>query len=292
MAVNKDPFVYRKGGGLPTTFKGLVQAGSTQAIKMGEICCFNKTAGYWEPVALENDFIYALAIAKEEQKAAGRGELTASRYIDLYALDPLDVFEFEIAAARALALGDAFVLTAANSQKLTYSAVKCPVARNVDCGHYPQETDTTIRNQSYARVSFGLNVSAWGLLISGLGLTMGYTKVIETASALTLYAEMSGLEIINTGATGAVVHTLPVADARPAGCRFRAFNTVAQDHGFEFGTGSAGYVEGAKQTDDKNITTDAIGDGLEVVATDDNDWAVYATVSSAADQTGAIDIES
>jgi len=285
MAENKDPFVRSlSSDGKPHVFRGIVQAGSTQAIKRGEICCFNKTAGYWEPVALEADFIYALAIAREEQKAAD-----GSRYIEFYSLHPNDQFEFELDAARSLALGDRFVLTASYSQVLTYSAVKCPVARCVDDGHYPQEEDTTIRNRSYAVVSFMPYVSAWGLLISGEGL--GHKKVVETASALTLYPEMDGLVIINTGASGALVHVLPTAGTAHAGCRFTAFATVAQNNGFEFGSGSAAYVEGAKQTDDKNVTVNAIGDALEVIATDDHDWIVIASISSAADQTGAIDIE-
>lgn len=284
-AVNKDPFVRTKNkDGLPDVFKGLVQAGSSETIKVGEICCFNKTAGYWEPVALEADFIYALAIAKEEQKAAD-----GSRYMDFYSLHPDDEFEFAIAAARSLALGDRFVLTAADSQKLTYSAVKCPVARNVDYGHYPQEEDTTIRNRSYAVVSFMPNVSAWGLLINGCGL--GQKKVVEATSALTLYPEMDGLQINNTGAEAATIHVLPTAGSAHAGCRFTAYCTVAQDNGFEFGTGSAGYVENAKQTDDKNISVDALGDCLEVVADPNHDWTCIATISSNADQTGAIDVE-
>jgi len=285
MAVNKDPFIRSlSADGKAHVFRGLVQAGSTQAIKRGEICCFNKTAGYWEPVALEADFIYALAIAKEEQKAAD-----GSRYIEFYSLHPNDQFEFEIDAARSLALGDRFVLTASYSQILTYSASKQPVARCVDDGHYPQEEDTTIRNRSYAIVSFMPYVSAWGLLISGEGL--GHEKVVESAAALTLYPEMSGLVICNTGASGALAHVLPTAGTAPAGTRFTAYATVAQDHGFSPGTGSAIYVEGSKQTDDKEVTVDAIGDALEVIATDDNDWVAIASISSAADATGAIDIE-
>ena len=282
MAVNKDPFIRTKNkDGLPDVFKGLVQAGSTDPIKVGEICVYNKTAGYWEVQLLEADFIYALAIAKEEQKAAD-----GARYIDFYSLHPDDEFEFPIDAARALALGDRFILTAADSQKLTYSAVATPVARNVDYGHYPQEEDTTIRNRSYAVVSFMPNVSAWGLLINGCGL--GQAKYISVAAALTLYPEMSGLVMFNTAEA---IHVLPVAGTAPAGCHFTACVGHASAHGFEFGTGSAGYVEGAKQTDDKNITMNAIGDTLKVVADPNHDWVGIGSVTSAADATGCIDIE-
>jgi len=47
-AVNKDPFVYsRSKNGLPDVFMGLVQAGSTKAIKVGEICNWDETTGYF-----------------------------------------------------------------------------------------------------------------------------------------------------------------------------------------------------------------------------------------------------
>lgn len=281
MAVNKDPFIRSlSADNKPQLFRGLVQAGATQAIKRGEICCFNKTAGYWEPVALEADFIYALAISKEEQKSG-----QAIRYMEFYSLHPNDQFEFQIDAARSLALGDRFVLTAADSQKITYSAVKQPVCRCVDDGHYPQEEDTTIRNKSYAVVSFAPYISAWGLLISGEGL--GHEKLIESSAALTLYPEMDGLVIANTGASGATIHVLPVAGTAHAGCRFTTFCTVAHDNGCEVGAGSGAYVDGVKHTDDKNISVDAIGDCLEWIATDDHDWLVIATVDAYA----SIDLE-
>ena len=155
----------------------------------------------------------------------------------------------------------------------------------VDDGHYPQEEDTTIRNRSYAVVSFAPYVSAWGLLVSGEGL--GHEKLIESDAALTLYPEMDGLVIANTGASGATIHILPVAGTAHAGCRFTTFCTVAQDNGCEVGAGSGAYVDGVKHTDDKNISVDAIGDALEWIATDDHDWLVIATVDAYA----SIDLE-
>ena len=134
MAVNKEPFVRsRSKDGLPHVFRGVVQAGSTQAIKRGEIVCYGATTGYWTPVTLAAHYVYPLAIAKEEQKAAD-----LERYIELYSLHPDDEFEFALDAARSLALGDTFILTASDSQSLTYSASAFPVARCVDDGHYPE----------------------------------------------------------------------------------------------------------------------------------------------------------
>jgi hypothetical protein len=184
-AVNKDPFCYsRSKDGKPLRFKGLVQAGSTQAIKVGEICTWDETTGYFVPVDAVADHRYMLAIAAEEQKASGRAELVNARYIDFYALHPDDVFEFAIDAARSLALGDPFTLTASDSQKLTYGAGAFAVAICVDDNHYPQEEDTTIRDQSYARVSFNPAVTWWGLRMSQLVRTG--RRVISVADSETL----------------------------------------------------------------------------------------------------------
>jgi hypothetical protein len=270
-AVNKDPFVRTLNkDGLPVLFRGKVQAGTTQAIKVGEICAFNKTAGYWIPVAAINDFIYALAIAKEEQTAAD-----LARYVEFYALHPNDQFEFEIDAARALALGDTFILTVSNSQKLTYSAGGYPVARCVDDGHYPQKTDTTIRNRSWAVVSFDPSVSYWGLVLNGSGWNS--KKVVTATAAITLYSEMSGLVILNTGISGGTVHVLPLNP--PAGCNFTAYNTAADAHGFDPPTDGGIYGTGAKNGDGDTMTIDAIGDAIEVVAIGDKDWIMIVSAA-------------
>lgn len=206
MAVNKDPFRYSLSkDGKPEKFKGLVQAGSTQAIKVGEICAWDETSGYWAPIDAVADHRYKLAISAEEQKSSGRAELTAIRYIDFYSLHPNDVFEFELAAARSLAVGDCFTLTASDSQKLTYSAAAFPVARNVGRGHYPQEEDTTIRNQSYALVVFNEAVSYHGWKMS-FGARLG-RRFISTAVDLTL----TDGECYNTHilVTAAKIITLP-----------------------------------------------------------------------------------
>jgi len=198
-AVNKDPFCYSQSkDGKPLVFKGLVQAGSTQAIKVGELCTWNETTGYFVPVDAVADSRYMLAIAKEEQKASGRGELTAARYIDFYALHPDDVFEFPLDAARSLALGDSFTLTASNSQALTYGAGAFAVAINIDDNHYPHEEDTTIRSQSYARVSFNPAGSWWGFRMSQVARTGRRVMTVSTTSTL-LEADMYNTLILLTG---------------------------------------------------------------------------------------------
>lgn len=199
--VNKDPFRWsRSKNGKPDMFLGLVQAGSSEAIKVGEICSWNETTGYFTPVDAVADHKYILAIAAEEQKASGRHDLTAARYIKFYSLHPDDVFEFELAAAQSLALGDPFTLTASDSQKLTAGVGAFAVAINVDDGHYPQEEDTTIRNQSYARVTFNPASSWWGFRKSQ-SARMG-RRVIAISSATTmLESQMYNSLVLITGTT-------------------------------------------------------------------------------------------
>jgi len=200
-AVNNDPFVYSKSkDGQPDVFLGLVQAGSTQAIKVGEICTWDETAGYFVPVDAVADFRYPLAIAKEEQKASGRGELTAIRYIEFYSLNPDDVFEFALDAALSLTIGAPFTLTASDSQKLTAAAGAFAVAINVDDGHYPQEEDTTIRDQSYARVTFNPAVSYFGLKRSQAART-GRRFIAVTSNETIKESDMYNSLILITGTT-------------------------------------------------------------------------------------------
>ncbi len=283
-AVNKDPFVRTLNkDGLPCVFRGKVQIGSTQAIKKGELCCFNKTAGYWVPVSAVLDFIYALAISKEEQTADD-----LARYMEFYALHPDDQFEFEIDAARSLALGDTFILTASYSQKLTYSASAYPVARCVDYGHYPQKTDTTIRNRSYAVVSFDPTCSYWGLVLNGSYRGIG-KKVCAPAGSLTLYQEMSGLTILNTGAGAEYLHVLPLNP--PAGTYFRAYNTVAQAHGFDPPSDGGIWGTGAKNADGHKMTIDGIGDSIQVIAIGDKDWILIVEESGNENPSAAVTAE-
>lgn len=200
-AVNKDPFVYsRNKDGKPVMFKGLVQAGSTQAIKRGELCTWNETTGYFKPVDAVADHRYWLAIAAEEQKASGRHELVAARYMDFYALHPDDIFEFELATAAAIAYGDPYTLTASNSQKLTAAAGAFAVAVVVGDGHYPQEEDTTIRNQSYGLFSFNPAVTWWGNRMSQEVRT-GRKVISIAATATILESDMYNSLILITGAT-------------------------------------------------------------------------------------------
>lgn len=258
MAKNKDPFVYRIGGGLPTVFRGLVQAGGTQAIKIGEICTWDETTGYFKPADAVADHRYPLAIAKEEQKAAGRGELTGARYLEFYALDPLDVFEFELAAAESLVLGNPYTLTASDSQKLTAAEGAFAVAINVDFGHYPQEEDTTIANQSYARVSFNPAVSYWGLKMSQ-GMRPG-RRVITISGAETLKESDMYNTLVLIG--GAYTVTLP---AVKPGMDAIFMNTTGDDINIDPNAADKLRLNGALLDNGDKIANTTVGDWAHIL---------------------------
>lgn len=278
MAINKDPFAGTKNkDGLPSITRMLVQAGSSQEILIGEVCAFNKTAGYVTPIDAESDFVYALLIAREEQKAAD-----SARFIEFYDLHADDEFEFELNAARTLAVGDRFVLTASYSQILTYSAIKYPVARCIDDGHYP-ETGSTIRTQSYARVVFNPACTYWGLIKNGCAWNT--PKQVTLTAALTLYYEMSGLTIIHQGAgTAEVIHVLPTAGTAPVGTNFKAVNLGTTGIvSFEPGSGSSIYVDGSSvgdATEQGIAQTAASGAYMSIQAIGSNDWYAFADSGS------------
>lgn len=277
MPTNKDPFMRsRSKDGLPSIFKGLVQAGSTQAIKVGEICNWNETTGYFVPIDAVADHRYVLAISKEEQKASGRAELTAARYIDFYALAPEDEFEFTIDAARSLALGDPFILTASDSQKLTYGAGAFAVAINVDDGHYPHEEDTTIRNRSSAIVSFNPTVTWWGFRMSQIPRT-GRRVITATSGETLVESDMYNTVVLITGA-----HTVHLPAVKPAmdaiflatGANIVVISPNASDKI---------RVLGAQLSDDTDIDNDAAeaaGDAIWIMTESADGFIALPLVSS------------
>ncbi len=258
-AVNKDPFCYSNSkDGKPDIFMGLVQAGSSQAIKRGELCTWNETTGYFIPVDAVADHRYPLAIAKEEQKASGRAELTASRYIKFYSLHPNDVFEFPLDAARTLALGDPFTLTASDSQKLTYGAGAFAVAISVDYGNYPQEEDTTIRSQSDARVTFNPAVSYHGFRLSQVNRTGRRVLAVASTSTL-LEGDMYNTLILASGTT-----TISLPPVKP-GMDIIVINIDAATIGINPDDDDKLRKDGLQLHDGDAVTCTAQGDMVRVI---------------------------
>lgn len=258
MAKNKDPYLYTKGGGKPHTFLGLVQAGATQAIKKGEICTWDETTGYFIPVNAVADHRYPLAISKEEQKASGRGELTASRYIEFYSLHPDDVFEFELAAAAQIAAGDPYTLTASNSQKLTAAAGAFAVAIAVGQEHYPQEEDTSIAYQSYGRFSFNPICSYWGYRFNQANRPG--RKVIAIAADATLKeSDMYNTLILVSGTT-----TITLPAVKP-GMDAIFVNTDGADQNIDPNGADKIRLLGALLDDGDKLSDTTVGDTVNIL---------------------------
>jgi len=273
-ATNKDPFVYsNRKDGKPHMFKGLVQAGSTQAIKRGEICTWNETTGYFIPIDAVADFRYPLAIAAEEQKASGRHELVASRYIEFYSLHPEDVFEFPIAAAAGVAVGDPYTLTATTTQTLTAGAGAFAVAIVVDDSHYPQEEDTTIRNQSYARFSFNPAVSYWGFRFSQL-VNPGRRVLAVTATATLLEGDMYNSLILISGTT-----TITLPAVKP-GMDAIFVNIDGADQNINPNTADAIRLNGAVLTAGNQIAQTTIGFSVQLLTESADGFIALGTTSA------------
>lgn len=200
---NLDPFLgSRNKGSKAVQFLGLVQAGATQAIKRGEICTWDKTVGYFVPVSAVADHRYTLAIPIEEQKAKGRGQLTAKRYIPFYALSPDDIFQFQLDAAAALTLGQQYTLSSTDSQHLTAGAGDFAVAIAADTDHYPQEEDTVIRTQLWARVIFNQSCTYFGYRMSLLAragrrsIAINTNEVLKESDMYNMIAVITGTRTI------------------------------------------------------------------------------------------------
>jgi hypothetical protein len=189
-AVNLYPWVYNLNGATkPLIFRGKVQAGSTQAIKRGEICTYDETSGYFIPADAVADYRYSLAIANEEQKSDG-----LARYMEFIALREDDVFEFELDASVQIALGDALTLTASNSQKLTRDLDGYGVAFSVGDSNYP-EVGTTLRYDTYARVCFNPTFSYWCQRVKNRNIK----KYIDFTTSVTPKIEDCGAVFTSTG---------------------------------------------------------------------------------------------
>lgn len=150
----------------PLVMLGKFQAGATQAIKRGELLeLTGDTNTAWVP--LDSDFAMAgnVAIANEEIKS---GDLAG--YYEIIVPRPGDVFEFELAAASAIAVGTALYYS--SSEKLTVTAGTNIVGYAQGQEHYPLKQQhltaepsgdmgTTIKSTAHVRMCFRAAVSYW-----------------------------------------------------------------------------------------------------------------------------------
>lgn len=272
MAENLNPYMGNLDGATEPFIASLkVQAGSTAAIKMGEICSKDETSGYMTPVDAIADNKWKLAVAAEEQKASGSGN-HAIRYMKFYIPRPGDKFEFELSAAAQVAAGDALILVASESQQLTRDVDGVPVAFVVGSSNVP-DIGTSLEKISKVVCVFKEDSSVYSVIVQPDVL-----KVQEISASVTLIADQSGQLFTNGVAAGDVTYTLPTGSK--IGTYFDFFCTTGASLIIQPPAASALYFAGSKQTDTSLAQTATIGAAMKVVQIADNDWAT-ATGSDA-----------
>lgn len=269
MAVNKSPWLKNLSGAVvPIVFPGKVQAGSTAAIKRGELCTYDETTGYFIPANAVADRRYSLAIANEEQKADG-----LARYMEFIALRPDDVFEFALDAAAQIELGDGLELTASDSQKLTRDIDGDCIAFYVGVDNYP-DVGTTIQSRSYGQVVFNSVYSYWCQRV----LKDKLKKVISTAASITLKVEDCGAIVC---VTDTATITLPEANV-PIGWNVSLVDCAAVVMSVDPKPDTAGVIiKGAgPHTAGHTVTVTDEGDFMELVW-DGTNWVAFTSISGA-----------
>jgi len=166
MATNKATWLRNiMGASGPLVMRGNFAAGASQAIKKGEILeLTGNTNTEWVP--LDSDFAGDgnVAVANEEIKAGDR-----AGYYEIIVPRPGDVFEFALASASDVAVGD--LLYYSTSQILATTGTY-PVCVSVGQANYPDkqghladdasgDAGTTLLSTSWAEVVFYTGVSWW-----------------------------------------------------------------------------------------------------------------------------------
>lgn len=157
------------GASEPLVMLGLFQAGSTAAIKRGEL--LEKTGATntaWVPI--DSDFAMSgnIAIANEEIKAGDR-----AGYYGIIVPRYGDVFEYALAAASAIAVGAAVYYS--SSEAVAASGTNI-LGYAVGQEHYPSkqghladdasgDAGSTVKSTSYARITITRTASYFASLV-------------------------------------------------------------------------------------------------------------------------------
>lgn len=140
---------------------GSFQAGATQAIVRGQILILS--AGHFVPISSDTAMAGVIAVANEDIPSGDR-----AGYYEIIVPRHGDVFEFDLAAASAIAVGTALYYS--SSEALTVTAGTNIIGYAAGQQHYPAKqghvTDdgsgdagTTIRSTSQVRMKFKAAVS-------------------------------------------------------------------------------------------------------------------------------------
>lgn len=170
MATNRASWIRNMNGAkFPEKRLGLFQAGSTQAIKVGEI--LELSSSNWIPLDANQSMAGVIAIAAEEIKA---GDLAG--YYWIIVPRPGDVFEYALDTANDVTEGTSLYWS--DSQTLTETAGSGNVlCYSVGQRHFPAkqnhlgaagelvDSGTTLKVTSYVEVVFKLAVSYYVALV-------------------------------------------------------------------------------------------------------------------------------
>lgn len=271
-----NPWRYDLNGAQdPLRVRGKVQGGSTQAIKSGELCTFDETSGYWQPISAAADIKWNLGFSEGEIDS---DNAPAARYAMFIVPRPGDVFEIPLAAAAAVEIGHNYEPTGTDSQTATLDADGEPVLCQVGHSNYPEvmpKGGTTVASIANGFFTVNKAYSYYRMMVRDEGSHM---KVLAVTAAVTLLKEWSGMLVHNTGATGAVQVELP-QDA-VIGTFFRFACGVDQALRIHT-TGGGIAVAGAVQTDSKYVSITDIADFVNVVCLGAMDWLAFESISGA-----------
>lgn len=273
-AVNLSPWKYSlEGATEPLVLKGQVQAGATQAIKEGELCTFNETSGYWQPISAAADIKWVLAFANEEISA-----LTApsARYSTFVIPRPGDVFEIELAAAASIEIGHNYEPTGTNTQTATLDADGEAVFSSVGDSNYPPAAaynGTTLLSASHGLFTMNPEFSYYKRIVRH-----DHLKVISITAATTLLEEWSGAVIHNTAATASYAITLPAT--APIGTHYYFAIGSANALQIEDTAGTIA-IKGGVQASSKYVSVTDEGDFIHLVSLGANTWIAISSISGA-----------
>jgi hypothetical protein len=271
-----DPWKYNLDGATqPLVVRGLVQDGSTQAIKSGELLNWNETSGYWAPVDAAADILYNLGFSEGEIDS---DNAPAARYARIIIARPGDVFEIPLAAAAAVELGHNYEPTGTNSQTATLDADGDPVFCQVGQSNYPEamkKGGTTVASIANGFFTMNKMYSYYKQMVRD-GTT--HMRVIGVTAATTLLEEWSGALIHNISATTDRQVDLP--QNCPIGTFFR-FVAGSANAMQVHSAGGGIIVKGGKQADSKICSVTDEGDFLHVVCVGVNDWLSFSNIGGA-----------
>jgi len=147
MAVNKNPWRYNIFGAQPFYHFFPAAAGSSQAIKMGEICVMANGDTDIAPMAAVDENVNAIVIPVEEQKSTD-----VERFIKCIVPKYGDVFEFDLDTATQVQFGTE--LKWSDSQTLTASSGTDTIAVVCDLNPHQPASGATQPTVSTVRVTF------------------------------------------------------------------------------------------------------------------------------------------